>query len=145
MEDKVLQRIKFNSGVNMLLCFSALREESANGPVAAALRSACHRGGTAEGEVTRPSRSFIQGVFARAGRRHCGSSRPASALRAIKSSEIFQVSFPNLWVPSNRQMFRNVQHFSVRHSRWVAPTVGHLQATKWSQRQVNSEGLWTPV
>lgn len=54
MEYKVLQRIKFNSGVNMLLCFSALskseNEESANGPAAAAaLRSACHRGGAAEG------------------------------------------------------------------------------------------------
>lgn len=107
MEYKVLQRIKFNSGVNMLLCFSTLskseNEESANGPAAAAaaLRLACHHGGAAEGEVTRLSRSFIKGVFVLHGRRHHRSSQPALAVCAIKSSEIFQVSFPNLGVSSS--------------------------------------------
>lgn len=98
----------------MLLCFSTLskseNEESANGPTAAAaLRLACHRGGAAEGEVTRLSRSFIKGVFVLHGRRHHRSSQPASAVCAIKSSEIFQVSFPNLGVSSSWWMFTNVQ------------------------------------
>lgn len=64
MEYKVLQRIKFNSGLNTPLCFSALsksgNEESVGGPAGAAvaaLRSVSQRA------VTRLSCSFTQGVF----------------------------------------------------------------------------------
>lgn len=90
MEYNVLLRIKFNSGVNMLLCFSALSKskdgESANGPLqsaAVAIRSTYHHNSAAEGEVRHLSQFYSRCLCAAPAKK----PREQLTLCAIKKPE----------------------------------------------------------